>query len=123
MLVPRRRRLEVNERIDAQGEIVTALDEAEMDTLVDSIRSFGEVQAVAVCLMFSFLNDVHERRIGERLRSALPEVVRQAGDLIAYLRNWVMDLDSADLGFDIPFVDEEVLLASIKALPETIGPS
>ena len=74
VLVPRRRRLEVNERIDAQGEIVTALDEAEMDTLVDSIRSFGEVQAVAVCLMFSFLNDVHERRIGERLRSALPGV-------------------------------------------------
>ena len=74
VLVPRRRRLEVDERIDAQGEIVTALDESEMDTLVDSIRSFGEVQAVAVCLMFSFLNDAHERRIGERLRAALPDV-------------------------------------------------
>ena len=68
VLVPRRRRLEVTERIDAQGEIVTALDEAEIDTLIDSIRGFGGVQAVAVCLMFSFLNDVHERRIGERLR-------------------------------------------------------
>ena len=71
VLVPRRRRLEVTERIDAQGEIVTALDEAEIDTLIDSIRGFGGVQAVAVCLMFSFLNDVHERRIGERLRAAL----------------------------------------------------
>ena len=74
MLVPRRRRLEVTERIDAQGEIVTALDEAEIDTLIDSIRGFGGVQAVAVCLMFSFLNDVHERRIGERLRAALPDL-------------------------------------------------
>ena len=74
VLVPRRRRLEVDERIDAQGEVVTALDDAEIDALIDSIRGLGEVQAVAVCLMFSFLNDVHERRIGERLRSALPGV-------------------------------------------------
>ena len=74
VLVPRRRRLEVTERIDAQGEIVTALDEAEIDALIDSVRGFGDVQAVAVCLMFSFLNDVHERRIGERLRAALPGI-------------------------------------------------
>ena len=72
VLVPRRRRLEVTERIDAQGEIVTALDEAELDALVDAIRGLDGVQAVAVCLMFSFLNDAHERRIGERLRAALP---------------------------------------------------
>ena len=70
--VPRRRRLEITERIDAQGEIVTALDEAEIDTLIGSIRGLGGVEAVAVCLMFSFLNDVHEQRIGERLRAALP---------------------------------------------------
>ena len=74
VLVPRRRRFEVTERIDAQGEIVTALDEAEIDALIDSIRGLEGVQAVAVCLMFSFLNDVHERRIGERLRAALPRV-------------------------------------------------
>ena len=74
VLVPRRRRLEVDERIDAQGEIVTALDDAEIDALIDSIRSLGEVQAVAVCLMFSFLNDMHERRVGERLRAALPDL-------------------------------------------------
>ena len=74
VLVPRRRRLEVTERIDAQGEIVTTLDEAEIDALIDSVRGFGGVQAVAVCLMFSFLNDVHERRIGERLRAALPGI-------------------------------------------------
>ena len=71
VLVPRRRRLEVTERIDAQGEVLTALDDAEIDALIDSIRNLGHVQAVAVCLMFSFLNDVHERRLGERLRAAL----------------------------------------------------
>ena len=74
VLVPRRRRFEVTERIDAQGEVVTALDESELDALVEAIRGLDDVQAVAVCLMFSFLNDVHERRAGERLRSALPGV-------------------------------------------------
>ena len=73
VLVPRRQRFEVAERIDAQGEVVTPLDEAGLDAAVESIRGLG-VDAVAVCLMFSFLNDAHERRVGERLRSALPGV-------------------------------------------------
>ena len=74
VLVPRRRRFEITERIDAQGEVVTPLDEAEIDALIDSIRGLEGVQAVAVCLVFSFLNDAHERRIGERLRAALPDL-------------------------------------------------
>ena len=49
----------------------------------------------------------------------LPEVVRQAGDLIAYLTDWVRELDPADLEFDIPFVDEAALLASLDA--ETVS--
>ena len=72
VLVSRRQRLEVTERIDAQGEVVTPLDDAEIDALIGAVRSLGSVDAIAVCLMFSFLNDVHEQRIGERLRAALP---------------------------------------------------
>ena len=74
VLVPRRRRFEVTERIDAQGEVVTPLDDAEVDALIGAIRGLGKVDAIAVCLMFSFLNDRHEQRIGERLRAALPGV-------------------------------------------------
>ena len=74
VLVPRRRRLEITERIDAQGEVAVPLDEAEIDALVDTIRGLDGVEAVAVCLMFSFLNDTHEQRIGARLRAALPGV-------------------------------------------------
>ncbi len=74
VLVPRRRRFEVTERIDAQGEVVTPLDDAEVDALIGAIRGLGSVDAIAVCLMFSFLNDVHEQRIGEGLRAAIPGV-------------------------------------------------
>lgn len=56
------------------------------------------------------------------LAFALPEVVRQAGDLVAYLTDWVRGLDPADLEFDIPFVDEAALLATLQTLDaETLG--
>ena len=73
ILVPRRHRFEITERIDAQGEVVTPLAEDEIQPLIDAIRAAG-LQTVAVSLLFSFLNDSHERRLGEALRAALPDV-------------------------------------------------
>ena len=73
VLVPRRWRFEITERIDAQGEVVTPLAEDEFSPLIEAIRDAG-LQTVAVSLLFSFLNDAHERRVGEVLRAALPGV-------------------------------------------------
>ena len=76
MLVPRRQRFEVTERIDAQGAVVTPLDESDVDALIGAIRGLGGVEAIAVCLMFSFLNDVHEQRIGRTAAGRAPPVSR-----------------------------------------------
>ena len=73
VLVPRRWRFEVTERIGAQGEIVTPLAEDEIAGLAAAIPEAG-LETVAVSLLFSFLNDAHERRLGELLRSALPDL-------------------------------------------------
>ncbi len=73
VLVPRRWRFEITERIDAQGAVVTPLAEAEIPALIDAIRA-AELQTVAVSFLFSFLNDAHERRVGAALRHALPGV-------------------------------------------------
>ncbi len=73
VLVPRRHRFEITERIDAQGQVVTPLAEDELPALIDAIRTAG-VETVAVSFLFSFLNDAHERRVGEALRAALPGV-------------------------------------------------
>ena len=117
VLVPRRRRLEVTERIDAQGEIVTALDEAEIDTLIDSIRGFGGVQAVAVCLMFSFLNDVHERRIGERLRAALPGLpVFLSSEVLPEIREFERTSTTAVCAYVAP-----VLTSYLERLAAALG--
>jgi N-methylhydantoinase A len=70
-LIPRRRRFEITERIGADGKVVVPLAEGEIDGLIAEIRA-QNVQAIAVSLLFSFLNPDHERRLGERLRAAFP---------------------------------------------------
>jgi N-methylhydantoinase A len=72
-LIPRRRRFEISERIGADGTIVTSLAEDEIDELIVALKSV-RVDAIAVSLVFSFLNPEHERRLGARLRAALPDV-------------------------------------------------
>jgi N-methylhydantoinase A len=72
-LIPRRRRFEISERIGADGTIIVPLVESEIDELIAALKS-ARIDAIAVSLMFSFLNPEHERRLGARLRAALPAV-------------------------------------------------
>ena len=72
-LIPRRRRFEISERIGADGTIVTSLAEDEIDELIVALKT-ARVDAIAVSLVFSFLNPEHERRLGARLRAALPDL-------------------------------------------------
>jgi len=65
-LVPPQLRFEVPERVDYQGEVLEALTPEAVETLVERIRA-SEVESVAVCLLFSFLNPEHEQVIGRRL--------------------------------------------------------
>ena len=71
-LVPRDLRFTVRERMGPEGE-VEALDEESLKGVVSAVRE-AEVEAVAVCLLFAFMHPEHERRVGEALREALPEV-------------------------------------------------
>jgi N-methylhydantoinase A len=73
-LIPRRRRYEITERIGADAKVVTPLVEDEIADLIAALKA-QRVQAVAVSLLFSFLNPAHEQRLGARLRAALPGVL------------------------------------------------
>src|SRR5262245_16206354 len=70
-LIPRRRRYEVSERIGADGGCVRPLAEHEIPALIAALKR-DQVEAIAVSLLFSFLNAEHEARLGRRLREALP---------------------------------------------------
>jgi len=73
-LAPRERRIEVDERIAADGRVLRPLDEASVAAAAERIRASG-AQAVAVCLLHAFRNPVHELRVVELLRGALPDLV------------------------------------------------
>jgi len=71
-LVPRELRFTVKERMGPGGEL-EPLDETSVEEATRALAE-AEVEAVAVCLLFSFLHPGHERRVGEALREALPGV-------------------------------------------------
>jgi N-methylhydantoinase A len=71
-LVPRELRFTVKERMGPEGEL-SPLDEAGLEDTISAIEEAG-VEAVAVCLLFAFMHPEHERRVGEALREALPDV-------------------------------------------------
>ncbi len=72
-LVERRLRLEADERMSAEGGVLRKLDEKTVMAALDRIGQDG-AEAVAVCLLHSYRNPAHERRIGELVRKRLPGV-------------------------------------------------
>ena len=70
-LVERYLRIAVDERIDAQGHVLTALDRADAEQAVDRLLA-AKVDAIAVCLINSFANPAHEQMIQEIVRQRAP---------------------------------------------------
>jgi N-methylhydantoinase A/oxoprolinase/acetone carboxylase beta subunit len=65
-LVAARLRFGVRERIGSGGEVLIALEPAELERLTKTLQK-SRVQSVAICLLFSFANPRHERLIEKRL--------------------------------------------------------
>jgi len=72
-LVLREHRWEITERLASDGSVLLPLAEDELADVVQQMRD-ADVQAIAVCLLHSYGNDVHERRVGTLLAQALPHV-------------------------------------------------
>ncbi len=65
-LIPRERCFEVMERLDFQGNVLTVLDIESLDAALDQIAGH-QVDSIAVCLLFSYVNAEHERRVKARI--------------------------------------------------------
>ncbi|MEM9046173.1 MAG: hydantoinase/oxoprolinase family protein [Pseudomonadota bacterium] len=72
LIVPRRRAFTVAERVSAQGAVLEPLDETGIDALIADLDGAG-TEAVAICLLHSYANPDHERRLGALLRAARPD--------------------------------------------------
>ena len=71
--VPRALTFQVPERIGADGTVVAPLDEAATVEIISKLDAL-EIEAVAVCLLWSTVNPVHELGVGELLARHLPDV-------------------------------------------------
>lgn len=83
--VPRYLRKEIPERISYKGEIVKPVDLSVLPSILDHFRK-NQVGAIAVCLINSYANPIHEQQVLEKIRQLWPEVSVVASHQIT--REW-----------------------------------
>ncbi|MDH0759190.1 MULTISPECIES: hydantoinase/oxoprolinase family protein [Pseudomonas] len=83
--VPRELRLEVTERLNYQGDVVTPLDLEQLPAMLDYLRGAG-VEAIAVSLLHAYRNPDHEQRLVTAIEELWPEVAVIASHQVS--RGW-----------------------------------
>ena len=71
-VVPRHDTYEIDERIAADGDIVTDLDSEVASTLVKDIFDKEKFDSVAICFLHSYLNSIHERALSDIISALYP---------------------------------------------------
>jgi N-methylhydantoinase A len=71
--VPRQLTVGVTERISSEGEVLTPLVEEEVREAIGQLKE-QSVEAIAIALLWSFVNPVHELRVAELVKEEWPEV-------------------------------------------------
>ena len=88
MLIERRLRFEVDERLTVRGAVERALHDDEVERIADRLIA-ESIEAVAVCLIHAYANPVHERRIGEILRRRAPHLlVSLSADVLPEIKEY-----------------------------------
>ncbi|MEO8441603.1 MAG: hydantoinase/oxoprolinase family protein [Betaproteobacteria bacterium] len=72
-LVPEDKRVEAAERLDVSGAIVKPLAAAELHGVLQQLGEL-DVEAVAVCLLHAYVNDVHEKQIAAAVKKRFPKM-------------------------------------------------
>ena len=80
-LIPRELRLEVAERMDAEGAVLTPLDEAAVAAAARELKDAG-CEAVVIHFLHSYINPVHELRAREIVRELWPNDFVTAGHTV-----------------------------------------
>jgi N-methylhydantoinase A len=116
-------RLEADERI-GPGGVVTALADGEPERLAALLRERG-AESVAICLLFSYLDPSHERRIAAHLRERLPGVhVSASHEVLPRFREYERCSTTAIDAYLSPllgsYLDELRGAAAAAGLPEPL---
>ncbi len=88
LLVPGPWRLEIHERTSAKGELLVELDESQARRMIAQLKQEG-AQALAVCLLHSYINPKHEQRLRELIGDELPDAyVSLSSEVICEFREF-----------------------------------
>lgn len=81
-LIPRSLVRGITERIDFQGKVLLPMDQEDARRAINELVAAG-VEAIAVCLLSSYKNPVHERQLGRLIRETAPHIyVGLSSDLV-----------------------------------------
>ncbi|MEW6300991.1 MAG: hydantoinase/oxoprolinase family protein, partial [Thermodesulfobacteriota bacterium] len=104
-LIPRRRRVEVRERVTVTGQVDTALDINDVRAALHRLRAHG-VEAVAVSFLHSYVNPVHEQRAAALVRELLPHVmVCTSSEVLPEIREYERTSTTALNAYLMPVVN------------------
>ena len=118
-LVPRRHRLEVVERMGANGEIVVPLDEASIIAAGARLIEEG-IETAAVCFLHSCINPEHERHARDLLRQSFPSLrVTASCDVLPEIKEYERTSTTVVNAYLLPGM-QRYLAALVKEL-ETAG--
>jgi N-methylhydantoinase A len=118
-LSPRELRREVNERVNYKGEIIHPLDLSEVEAVVDLLVRKG-VESIAVCLINSYVNPLHERKIKEVIQGKYPGLsVSISSDLIPVIKEYERTSEAVVNAYIKPVVS--TYLYALQETLRTIG--
>jgi len=87
-LVGRQLRLEVDERMDGTGAVITPLDTAQVERLGGELVAAG-IRGVAICFLHSYRNPAHEAQAARVLRERYPELfVTASHEILREIREY-----------------------------------
>ena len=87
-LVPRHLRLEVTERMAADGRVLVPLDDGSARAAIARLRDAG-AEAIAICLLHAYRNPVHERALEQLCAELAPGVpVSTSSEVVPEIREY-----------------------------------
>lgn len=104
-LIERRSRLEVAERMSAEGEVLTALDEDEFARAVQELRHQG-CEVLVICFLHSYANPAHERRARELAQAIWPnQYIVLSSEVLPVMREFERTSTSVVAGYVRPLLE------------------
>lgn len=119
-LIPRNLRLGVKERINHKGEILEPLDMEMVAKQVKKLIDLG-VQSIAVCLLNSYTNPIHELAIKDYITAHYPEIyVSISAEIMPEIREYERTSATAMNAYVQPITDQYLKNLELR-LKEEVG--